>query len=220
VKDLEIAGTSKDNVTTTPDCKVSVKLNSNSYRNASAIGSGGQTDYSNWNIILTPSYANINEGQNKITARFSCINNPNLISHNSVNVTGIAATSVATNNDNGSSLQDQISSAPMTPAASTEGLNSTVNGTTPLYSESTTNNSNNNNNNLKTMSVTVNLDKNSLHPGNKQTVTLSAADKNSSAAITGASVSGNITDPSGLVKKVEGITDGNGKAFYSWTVHN
>jgi hypothetical protein len=217
-KDLEILGTSKDNATTTPDCKVSVKLNSNSYRDASASGSSSQTDYSNWKFTLTPSYANINEGQNKITAKFSCINNPSLLSHNSVNVTGIAATSVPANNDNGSSLQEQVSSAPVTPAATpTEGLNPAVNGTTPVYSESTANNGNNNST-LKAMSVTVSLDKNSLHPGNKQTVTLSAADKDSSSAITGASVSGNITGPSGLTKKVEGTTDDSGKATYSWIV--
>jgi len=215
-EDLAISGTSKDNATT-PDCKVSVKLNGNSYRVASASGSGGQTDYSNWNFTLTPLYAGIKEGQNKITAKFSCPNNPNLISHNSVNVTGIAATSFTANNNNSSGLQEQVS--PSTPAAPTEGLSPTTNGTNPVYSESTANTSNDNNN-FKNLSVTVHLDKNSLHPGDKQTLTLDVVDENSTASISGASISGKIAGPSGVVKKVEGTTDDNGKASYSWKVNS
>ena len=36
-------------------------------------------------------YANIVKGQNKITAKISCSNNPSLIAHNSLNVTGASA---------------------------------------------------------------------------------------------------------------------------------
>ena len=81
-------------------------------------------------------------------------------------------------------------------------------------------NYNNSDNNLKPLSVSVHLGKNSLHPRDKQTITLSVADKNSTAAISGASVSGKITGPSGVIKKVEGTTDDKGKASYSWKVHN
>ena len=35
-------------------------------------------------------YNVIKQGQNKITAKFSCDNNPSLTSYNSVNVTGVA----------------------------------------------------------------------------------------------------------------------------------
>ena len=52
-------------------------------------GDAGHGDYSKWNYSLTPAYTNIKQGQNKITAKFSCSNDPNLISHNSVNVTGV-----------------------------------------------------------------------------------------------------------------------------------
>src|SRR5439155_17705759 len=74
--------------------------------------------------------------------------------------------------------------------------------------------------NLRPLLVSLHLGKNSLHPGDKQTIILSVDDKNSSAAISGASVSGKITGPSGVVKKVEGTTDDKGKASYSWKVHN
>ena len=147
-----------------------------------------------------------------------------MLSHNSVNVTGVAATGVAAANNN-SSQQEQVSSTatpPITTANSTTAATATAD-TNNISSDtnfSTNMNNNNNDNNIKPLSVSVHLGKNSLHPGDKQTITLSVADKNSSAAISGASVSGKITGPSGIIKKVEGTTDDKGKASYSWKVHN
>jgi hypothetical protein len=86
--DLLIYGTSADN--TTSDCKVSVIVNGvKPYRTASSNDKVGGNDYSKWNYTLTPAYTGIKQGQNKITAKFSCSNNPPLISYNSVNVTGV-----------------------------------------------------------------------------------------------------------------------------------
>ena len=45
--------------------------------------------------MLTPTYSAIKDGQNKLTARFSCSNNPSLTSHYSVNVTGVANSNTA-----------------------------------------------------------------------------------------------------------------------------
>lgn len=223
-KDLTISGTSVDNGTSS-DCKVSVKVNGISpYHDASGNGGPGKAGYSKWNFTLTSAYTNIQPGPNKITAKFSCSNNPVLLSHNSVNVTGVAATDVAAINNN-SSQQEQISST-ATPTITTANSTSaaTVTADTNNISSdtnfSTNVNNNNNDNNIKPLSVSVHLGKNSLHPGDKQTITLSVADKNSSAAISGASVSGKITGPSGTIKKVEGTTDDKGKASYSWKVHN
>ncbi|MDP9290160.1 MAG: hypothetical protein M3P08_18475 [Thermoproteota archaeon] len=85
---LPIYGTSADN--TTSDCKVSVIVNGvKPYRIASSNGDAEGSDYSKWNYTLTPAYTSIKQGQNKITAKFSCSNNPALISYNSVNVTGV-----------------------------------------------------------------------------------------------------------------------------------
>jgi hypothetical protein len=85
---LLIYGTSVDN--TTSDCKVSVIVNGvKPYRIASSNGEVGGNDYSKWNYTLTTAYTNIKQGQNKITAKFLCSNNPSLISYNSVNVTGV-----------------------------------------------------------------------------------------------------------------------------------
>jgi hypothetical protein len=85
---LLIYGKSADN--TTSDCKVSVIVNGvKPYHIASSNGEAGGNDYSKWNYTLTPVYTSIKQGQNKITAKFSCSNNPSLISYNSVNITGV-----------------------------------------------------------------------------------------------------------------------------------
>jgi len=85
---LLIYGTSADN--TTSDCRVSVIVNGvKPYRITSSNAEVGSNDYSRWNYTLTPVYTSIKQGQNKITSKFLCSNNPSLISYNSVNVTGV-----------------------------------------------------------------------------------------------------------------------------------
>jgi hypothetical protein len=84
------------------DCTVSVLLNAvKPYQKAVATGHGGTTDYSSWRYSITPNYAAIKQGQNKITAKISCAANPtNLTKFNSLNVTGIA-TPHSVNGQNG-----------------------------------------------------------------------------------------------------------------------
>ena len=87
---LIITGTSIAN-STSVNCQVSVILNGiKPYQKAVATGIGGANDYSTWNYKLTTTYAAIKQGQNKITAMFSCGNNSSLTTHNSVNVIGVA----------------------------------------------------------------------------------------------------------------------------------
>jgi len=227
---LMISGTSADN--TTSDCKVSVIVNGiKPYHDTFPNGQDGQSDYSKWNFALNPTYTGIKEGPNKITSKFSCGNDPSLISHNSVNVTGVAATDIAptASNDNGSSQQQsqqQISSTATPPPqiiaadlnSTTVNSTATADSTTPVPSDATGVNGDGTTDNLKTLSVSLHLAKSSLHPGNKQTIAIKVADKNSTDAVGGASVSGRITSPSGLVKKLEGTTDDKGKTSYSWKV--
>ena len=85
---LKISGTSRDNATS--DCHVDVIVNDvKPYQNASATGRGGPNDYSNWTFNLTSKYTLVKQGENKITAKFSCNPNPALASFYSVNVTGV-----------------------------------------------------------------------------------------------------------------------------------
>jgi hypothetical protein len=228
---LMISGTSADN--TTSDCKVSVIVNGiKPYHDAFPNGQDGQSDYSKWNFALNPTYTSIKEGPNKITSKFSCGNDPSLISHNSVNVTGAAATDIAAtafshNDSSQQQSQQQISSTVTSPPPQimTADLNSTTanstataDSTTPAPLDATSVNADNTESNLKTLSVSLHLAKSSLHPGDKQIITIRAAGENSTDSVAGASVSGRITGPTGLVKKVEGTTDDNGKASYSWKV--
>ena len=220
-KDLLVSGTSATNKTA--DCKVSVKVNFiNPYHDASPIGVGNN-DYSKWNFTLSPAYTTIKPGQNKITAKFACANDPALASHYSVNVTGVdnvanVATAAAKN-----SGQQQISSVTTPLIPTTVALNSTNTNTTnsirsPVSSAATFS-PGVNNTNLRALSVSVHVGKSSLHPGDKQTLTTNVADKtNSTNVIAGASVSESIANPSGVYKKIEGTTDDHGKASYSWTV--
>ncbi|MGB8933629.1 MAG: hypothetical protein WCC17_00820 [Candidatus Nitrosopolaris sp.] len=72
-------------------CTVSVLLNGvKPYQKTVATGPGGINDYSIWHYNITPKYALIKHGQNKITAKISCIASPsNLTKFTSVNMTGI-----------------------------------------------------------------------------------------------------------------------------------
>ncbi|MFL6361718.1 MAG: hypothetical protein ACJ72V_20580 [Nitrososphaeraceae archaeon] len=98
-KDLTISGTSIDNATS--NCQVSVIANKvRPYQpatSATGAGSGGAAnDYSKWNFVLTSKYTTIKPGQNRITAKYECVNNPDLTGFSSVNVTGVPATATTT----------------------------------------------------------------------------------------------------------------------------
>nr|MBA3977268.1 hypothetical protein [Nitrosopumilus sp.] len=82
-----VKGISKD--TTTTNCQVLVIVNNvKPYQNAQPMNKNGNEDFSQWQFTLTKNYTNIIEGSNKITSKFSCLNNPQS-SHYSVNVTGV-----------------------------------------------------------------------------------------------------------------------------------
>ena len=87
---LGIASPPAANKTNT-GCSVSVSLNGvKPYQKAVATGHGGTTDFSSWRYAIASNYAAMKHGQNKITAKITCVANPtNLTKFNSVNVTGI-----------------------------------------------------------------------------------------------------------------------------------
>jgi hypothetical protein len=244
-KDLSISGTSVDNGTS--GCKVSVKVNFvNPYHDALPIVEGAQNNsYSKWNFTLTSAYTSIHPGQNKIIAKFSCADDPNLISKATVNVTGVGTTIplVATANaskESNNNTQQQMSSIAALPSpqptsdtatplasSSANNNNSTTTTTTDAVSSDTTSTSptavgnGNGNTDPKTLSASIHFGKNSIHPGDTQTITVKVSDKNSASTISGASVTGEITGPSsGILKKLEGTTDSKGKDTYSWKTSN
>ena len=86
-KDLVISGTSAGNTDAASiNCQVSVNVNGiKPYQRATATGPNAD-DYSKWNFTLSPKYTSLKQGQNKITAKYSCANSPSSF-YNSVNVT-------------------------------------------------------------------------------------------------------------------------------------
>ena len=95
-KDLTISGTSIDNATSN-DCNVSVVVNKvRPYQNATAAGTGGAADYSKWNFVLTSKYTTIKPGENRITSKYECANDPNAKLFSSVNVTGVSSSTNST----------------------------------------------------------------------------------------------------------------------------
>jgi hypothetical protein len=93
-KALLISGTSAGNTNAVSiNCQVSVIVNGiKPYQRATATGLKGSDDYSKWNFTLIPNYTSIKQGQNKITAKYSCANSPSSF-YNSVNVTGVTTVS-------------------------------------------------------------------------------------------------------------------------------
>ena len=85
---LLISGTATDN--TDSPCEVSVLLNDvRPYQPATPRGTSGKDDYSSWQFLLTPNYAPIKQGANKITAKLECLKSPvNLTKWYSVKVIG------------------------------------------------------------------------------------------------------------------------------------
>jgi len=74
------------------------------------------------------------------------------------------------------------------------------------------------NNNARSLSVSIHIAKRPVYVGDKENLTLGVTDSNRTHVVAGASVFGSITVPSGISKKLAGITNEKGKVSYSWQV--
>jgi hypothetical protein len=102
---LEISGDSSD--TAQSNCNILVVVDDKQpYQEATPTGPGGPNDYSTWSFTVSPPYAEIEEGLNKITAKATCDSflSPELKQdlltkqyekHYSINVTGIPGGNLA-----------------------------------------------------------------------------------------------------------------------------
>jgi len=228
-KGLAISGTSAGNSNSTSiNCQVSVIVNGiKPYQNATPTGSRGPGDYSKWSFMLTPKYPPLKDGQNKITAKFSCGNDPKSVSHNSVNVTGVY-TNLTTSIVNTNQLPKQQKQQPLPIQTTRSGTNFTAANATsdktriPVLSNASSYSGGAKNNTIRALSTSIHLGKNAIQPGDRQTITLKVSDANTSNAIAGAKLTGSVINPSGSAKKnLDGVTDTSGEASYSWLVgHN
>ena len=108
------------------DCAVLVLLDDiKPYQKAAATGHGGTNDYSTWKYTITPKYAALKQGQNKITSKVSCIgSSTNITKFYSVNVTGIGAT----HDVNGQNGQNGVNGSSFGGNGERGGLGGSANG--------------------------------------------------------------------------------------------
>jgi hypothetical protein len=237
---LTISGTSTDDPV--HNCQVSVLLNGiKPYQRTIATGQsdgvgGGANDYSTWKYTFTPGYAVIKEGINKITSKISCSPVNSLTSLNkwySVNVTGTVNARIQ------QVVQPSLPSKIVTTAAiaplqkDNAGLKKETISTTTSQKITTGATSatpsiplnalyNNNNNNIpKLLALSLDVTKDPIKRGSKETVITEVSDAASKEKITGAKVVGKVTSMSGggaVKESFEGTTDNDGQTSYSWKI--
>ncbi|MDW0232056.1 MAG: hypothetical protein QOA62_08525 [Nitrososphaeraceae archaeon] len=189
--ELIISGQSSDN--NLKNCSVTVIVNDvKPYQNAVAKGSGGATDFSEWEFVLHNNYTHINAGDNKITSKLLCASaSPRWYS---VFVNGVP----------NSSNEDVFS-----PVQSEEQQN------TPSTNVSGTNEIDGNNNELL---VSISSLKNPVERGDTQNATITVTDSGSKA-VANAEIVGKLIYPGNNYEKdFSGITDSQGKLVYSWII--
>lgn len=126
---LSINGVSSDN--SSSGCDVYVLLNGiKPYQRVAPAGQGdpsnSTTDYSTWRFTFLPAYGLISEGDNKMTAKITCINgSTNATKFNSLNVTGVL-----------SNLRNSSITTPQTVNSLQGSDNATTNGN-PVQGNST-----------------------------------------------------------------------------------
>lgn len=68
------------------------------------------------------------------------------------------------------------------------------------------------------LAMSIHMSQRVAQPGERENMTLGVTDGNKSHALAGATVFGRIVDPTGVSKKLEGVTDNKGKVRYSWLI--
>ena len=235
---LTISGTSTDDPV--HNCQVSVLLNGiKPYQRTIPTGQnsgvgGGANDYSTWKYTFTPGYAVIKEGINKITSKISCSPVNSLTSLNkwySVNVTGTVNARIQ------QVVQPSLPSKIVTTAAiaplqkdnaglkketiSTTTSQKITTGATSATPSIPLNALYNNNNTPKLLALSLDVTKDPIKRGSKETVITEVSDTASKEKITGAKVVGKVTSMSGggaVKESFEGTTDNDGQMSYSWKI--
>ena len=211
--ELIISGQSSDN--NLKNCSVSVIVNDvKPYQNAVAKGSGGATDFSEWEFVLHNNYTHINAGENKITSKLLCASAPPR--WYSVFVNGVPNSS---NEDVFSPLQSkEQQNTPTTNLSETneiDGIQSEEQQNTPATNLSGTNEVDGNNNELL---VSIFSLKNPVERGDTQNATITVTDSGSKA-VANAEIVGKLIYPGNNYEKdFSGITDSQGKFVYSWII--
>ncbi|MGA9745603.1 MAG: hypothetical protein WBQ16_13395 [Nitrososphaeraceae archaeon] len=178
--DLMISGESSDNGTS--ECQVYVDWNNQKpYQRATPTGSS--QDFSNWTFTYNSSYHAIQEGINDLTSKLTCLGSPsNPLAMNkwySINVTGV-------NSQGSDAVQLPL---PIQPSVQDRKTN---------VNESTSNQ----------IQINMQVDKNPISLGARQSLTVEAIDSSTGLKDSNAKIFVTVTDPSGSVIKQFDTTDG------------
>jgi hypothetical protein len=210
-QELEVGGESSDSTST--DCDVSVIVNNiRPYQKASAAGPSGDNDFSKWSYAIHENYTILNEGENKITAKLSCLT-PLVTRWYSAIVTGESTSqTVNTNKRTTTSSHSEFNSTGSIEALHTlrseeSSKNTAISGIPPLPGD-----------NGQSLRVSIIAQKNPVSRGDNQSITLTVTDSNSKK-IPGAQIDGVLKYPGGNYEKdFEGITDLDGNFLYPWMI--
>ena len=226
-ENLTISGIWTANTSRSNPCYVSVIVNNmKPYQNATPDGPNGASDYSKWHYNVSTTYMPIKEGQNKITAKLSCLHtgssgtslanitspSSNLVKWNSINVTGVS-TSGNNQTVSNSTIQQQQQKQDRFKA---EGnTTATSNGTviTTPHNKNSKSNYNNYIGGAKSLSVSVRTSQNIVNGKGTSTVTAIANDAATGKRVENAIVKLKITFTSNGTSKV--IVGHNGEVEYS-----
>jgi len=219
---LTVSGIWTGNVSRNTPCYVSVIVNNmKPYQNATPAGPNGAKDYSNWHYNVSTKYTAIKEGQNKITAKLSCLQtgisgtnlanitgpSTNLVKWNSVNVTGVSKSGNNQTTSNSTIHQQQKQDRFKAGGNATAGSNGTLLTTTHDKT------SKSNYNGAKSLSVSVKTSQNIVNGRGTSTITALANDAATGKKVENAIVRLKITFPSNSTSKE--IVGHNGEVDYS-----
>jgi hypothetical protein len=240
---LTVTGTSSDNSST--NCQISLLLNDlKPYQKTTPTGksSSGGEDYSSWRYVLNNStYSSIKQGINKITSKMTCVNtdqprvtNPGVSKWYSINVTGVPAKTAqstpkfvtrlpASNNLNhsDSSLTSKVNSSKPSPLRLTTSVYKPIQPTN-IAAKSNTNSSLKPDTNIHTLAVSLEVGKNPITTGQKQTVKVVVTDGATNAKVAGAKVTTDIQPSSSSIveRQFVGITGPDGKVSKTWKMRD
>jgi hypothetical protein len=240
---LTVTGTSSDNSST--NCQVSLLLNDlKPYQKTTPTGKGssGGEDYSSWRYVLNNStYGSIKQGINKITSKMTCVNtdqpsvtNPGVSKWYSINVTGVPAkTALSTPkvvtrlpasknlNHSDTSLTSKVNSSNPSPLRLTTSVYKPIQPTN-IAAKSNTNSSVRTDTNIHTLAVSLEVGKNPITTGQKQTVKVVVTDGATNAKVAGAKVTTDIQPSSSSIveRQFVGITGPDGKVSKTWKMED
>jgi hypothetical protein len=228
---LTVTGTSSDN--STSNCQVSLLLNDlKPYQKTTPTGKGSHAgiDYSTWRYAMNNSkYGSVKEGTNKITSKLTCANvihshatNNALTKWYSVNVTGISAKSAEPGRPllsklpvNYSLNRTRSSPTPSTTSTNATSLQSVASVYKPIEPTIIATRTNTT---LRTMAVSLDVGKNPITTGERQTIKVIVTDGVTASKIAGAKVITGVQplSSSSMERQFVGFTGPDGKLSRSW----